>query len=369
MNFINILLGISSVLLVSVSGMSTNLRGADMDHGKNSTESSIIDRFPHSFGIFEEFIRKHGKKYETIEELEKRYSIFKENVEIIREHYMSGPHKYDLGITHFADLTTDEFKALNRLGEYRDETLEFGNSYCEKFQSKESTVPESWDWREHNAVTPVKNQGQCGSCWSFSATGAMEGAWSVKHNKLVSLSEQQLVDCSLGSPYGNHGCNGGLMDYAFGYAMEHSMCLEDEYPYFSGDTKKNGACNYDKDDCASTDIIISDCIDVTKNNQVHLKEAVSTQPVSIAIEADTKVFQLYTGGVLTSDACGTKLDHGVLIVGYGVSSDEEKTMYWTVKNSWGPTWGDKGYIKIERSESTSDPGICGIAMQPSFPEA
>ncbi len=369
MNLINILLGISSLLFISVAGMDTNLRGTKMIHGTNLTESAVIERFPHTFGIFEEYMHKHGKKYETLEELEKRYTIFKENVEIIREHYMSGPHKYELGITHFADLTTDEFKAMNRLGEYKDESLTFGKSYCEKFKSVDTNVADSWDWRDHNAVTSVKNQGQCGSCWSFSATGAMEGAWSVKNNKLISLSEQQLVDCSLGSPYGNHGCNGGLMDNAFGYAMEHSMCLEDEYAYFSGDTKKNGACEYDKDGCASSNIMMSDCIDVTKNNQVHLKEAVSTQPVSIAIEADTKVFQLYTGGVLTSDACGTKLDHGVLIVGYGVDTDDDKTMYWTVKNSWGPTWGDKGYIKIERSESTNDAGICGIAMQPSYPEA
>ena len=145
------------------------------------------------------------------------------------------------------------------------------------------------------------------------------------------------------------------MDSAFQYAKDNGMCLETAYPY----TATGG-------DCQKCDPVvqISGCVDVTKNNQIALKEAVSRGPVSIAIEADKKAFQLYTSGVLTGDACGTNLDHGVLIAGYG---EESGTAYWLVKNSWGPTWGDNGYIKIERSDSTSDKGVCGIAMQPSFP--
>ena len=137
------------------------------------------------------------------------------------------------------------------------------------------------------------------------------------------------------------------------------MCTETEYPYTSGTSKTNGDC----EDCAS-EVSISSCVDVTPNNELHLKEATSMGPVSVAIEADTKVFQMYESGVITSDACGTKLDHGVLVVGYG---EESGTEYWLVKNSWSPTWGDNGYVKIERSDSTNDPGICGIAMQPSYP--
>ena len=181
----------------------------------------------------------------------------------------------------------------------------------------------------------------------------MEGAWAISKGSLVSLSEQQLVDCS--KSYGNHGCNGGLMDNAFQYAKDNGMCTESSYPY----TAKGGDCQK-----CTTVVQISGCTDVTKNNQVDLKEAVSKGPVSIAIEADTKAFQLYTSGVFTSDSCGTNLDHGVLIVGYGVENNIE---YWLVKNSWGPSWGDQGYIKIERSDSTDDPGVCGIAMQPSYP--
>lgn len=207
-------------------------------------------------------------------------------------------------------------------------------------------------------MTPVKNQGQCGSCWSFSASGAMEGAWAIRTNDIVSISEQQLVDCS--KKYGNLGCKGGLMDNAFQYAINTGMCSEESYPYTSGVTQSGGSCQ----SCKPV-VTINACADVPPNNQVALKEAVAlVGPVSIALDAETKLFQSYKNGVITSDSCGTTLDHGVLIVGYG---EEDGVKYWLVKNSWGASWGDDGYIKIERSESTNDAGICGIAMQPSFP--
>jgi C1A family cysteine protease len=312
-----------------------------------SSVTSAFNETEHHWSSFQKFINHFDKSYPSFVEFEKRFEVFKSNMEYIREQNAQ-PHSYTLGVTPFADLTESEFSLFN--GIRTGGPLSTG---CAKFQSSNNNVPASYDWRDHGAVTPVKDQGQCGSCWSFSATGAMEGAWAISKGSLVSLSEQQLVDCS--KSYGNHGCNGGLMDDAFQYAKDNGMCLESAYPY----TAKGGDCQK----CEAV-VSISGCVDVTKNNQVNLKEAVSNGPVSIAIEADTKAFQLYTSGVLTGDACGTNLDHGVLIVGYGADAGTE---YWLVKNSWGPSWGDGGYIKIGRSDSTNDPGVCGIAMQPSYP--
>jgi C1A family cysteine protease len=227
---------------------------------------------------------------------------------------------------------------------------------CDVYTASSNVLlPSSVDWRQKGAVSSVKDQGQCGSCWTFSSTGAIEGSWAIAKGQLLDLSEQQLVDCATGFKYGSHGCNGGQMEGAFKYVIENGQCTELSYPYLA----KDGACQK----CQSS-VTMSRCYDVKPNDQLSLKSAVSKQPVAVAIEADTFYFQSYSSGVLTSDKCGTKLDHGVLAVGYGTENGND---YWLVKNSWGTSWGDKGYVKIGRSDSTNDPGICGIAMQPSYP--
>ena len=302
---------------------------------------------------FMEFMVKHGKSYSTQDILDQRFEVFSDNLKYA-EMMNSVQSNYTLGVTPYADLTITEFK-----NSHSSSSWSLSSRKCNTFSpSKTAVVPKSLDWRENNAVTDVKDQGQCGSCWSFSATGAMEGAWAISKGQLISLSEQQLVDCSTGISYGNKGCNGGLMDSAFNYAIKYGMCAEETYTYAAVDQTCQTSCQ--------PVVTISDCKDVPSNNQIALQQAVAIGPVSIAIEADTRTFQLYTGGVITSEACGTNLDHGVLIVGYGDDA-ATKTPYWLVKNSWGSSWGEDGYVKIERSDSQNDAGVCGIAMQPSFP--
>jgi len=313
-----------------------------------------------AYPTFDQFLERfdiiyHGNEYHS------RNSIYNDNIRSIEEHN-NADNNFNLTINGFTDLKSNELPKgffqnhktgwgidLDRLGK---------TNGCNKFNIKydAGSLPDSIDWRDSNAVTEVKNQGQCGSCWSFSSAGAMEGSWAIATGKLLNLSEQQLMDCSM--KYGNMACNGGLMDNAFDYAIDNGMCSYEEDPY----TAVRASCDLNCEKVAQ----FSECIDVTPANQLDLKAAVAQQPVSIAIEADTTAFQFYSGGVLDSPKCGTNLDHGVLIVGYGTQDDVD---YWLVKNSWGDTWGENGYIKIKRSDSTNDVGICGIASCPSYPVA
>jgi len=217
------------------------------------------------------------------------------------------------------------------------------------------TLPASIDWVTKGAVTPVKNQGECGSCWAFSTTGSLEGANFVQNGKLESLSEQQFVDCA--ASYGTNGCNGGMMDDAFKFAENTAICTEDSYPYRG----RVGNC-LTCDTNGLTSGAVTGYKDVATDSQEDLMSAVAQQPVSIGIEADQKVFQLYKGGVL-SGMCGAKIDHGVLVVGYG--TDATGGDYWKVKNSWDVSFGEDGYVRLARGKEGA--GECGILTTPSYP--
>jgi len=300
-----------------------------------------------------DFVNTFKKAYSKEEELMRR-AIFQVNFEFIQVENAKG-HTYTLGVTEFADMTRQEFSKTH-LGLRRGSKAFAGLPYLGRHQVSNQTLPATVDWTKEGAVTPVKNQQQCGSCWAFSSTGSLEGAWKIASGSLVSLSEQQLVDCS--GSFGNQGCNGGEMDDAFQYAETVPFCTEDSYPY----TAVDGTCAASTCTTGVPKGGVVGFKDVTPGDYAALQDAVAQQPVSVAIEADQSVFQLYTGGVVTGDSCGTNLDHGVLAVGYG---SESGTDYWLVKNSWGPSWGDNGYVKLQRGQSGN--GECGIQMDPSYP--
>jgi C1A family cysteine protease len=292
--------------------------------------------------LYREWMKKYNKVY-GLGEATMRFALWNKAYDFAQEHNAKGL-SWTCGVNQFSDLTKEEFSAMylgynwNPNRERRVQLLD------------ETNVATTVDWRTQGAVTPIKNQGQCGSCWSFSTTGSLEGLHFINNGTLLSFSEQQLVDCS--SSYGNDGCNGGLMDDAFKYVEAKGIELESTYPY----TGTNGTCKYS---ASKTVFKNTGYSDVTVNSPTQLQAAVNKGPVSIAIEADQSAFQQYTSGIISSN-CGTNLDHGVLIVGYGSN-------YWIVKNSWGTSWGLQGYVNIATGTQNSGKGVCGINSDPSYP--
>lgn len=304
--------------------------------------------------LFENWRKEHGKIYESDEEREHRFRIFADNFAFVTEHNRLGNHSYTLALNAFADLTHHEFRtAYLGFGLGRGKTpVRHGKGSL--FAGYGGGEPDAVDWREKGAVTKVKDQGSCGDCWAFSATGAIEGINKIVTGTLVSLSEQELCDCDRSF---NTGCNGGLMDYAFKWVIDNKgIDTEEDYPYQSADK----ICLKNK--LTRRVVSIDGYTDVPPNNEKLLLKAVAQQPVSVGICGSQRVFQLYSKGIF-SGPCSTSLDHAVLIVGYGTENGKD---YWIVKNSWGTRWGMSGYMHMLRNSGDVN-GICGINMMPSFP--
>lgn len=315
--------------------------------------SASVDSAEIAQDAWQSFLYMYKKDYSnSYEEYSRRQEIFYSNLKVIERHnflHSLGLKSYKLGVNQYADMELKEFIS-QMTGFRRGNKTSTGSTHLPP--NVPFTLPSTVDWRDKGYVTPVKDQKQCGSCWAFSATGAVEGQHFRKLGKLVSLSEQNLVDCS--TSYGNHGCNGGLMDNAFKYIKENGgIDTEESYPYEA----KDGKCRYSSSKIGAT---VSGHMDV-KPGEDNLQEAVaSVGPISVAIDANHQSFQLYHSGVYDEPDCTENLDHGVLAVGYG---SEDGKDYWLVKNSWGLGWGDKGYIKMARNKENQ----CGIALMASYP--
>ncbi|CAG9569404.1 cathepsin L-like protease [Leishmania major strain Friedlin] len=286
--------------------------------------------------LFEEFKRTYQRAYGTLTEEQQRLANFERNLELMREHQARNPHAR-FGITKFFDLSEAEFAAryLNGAAYFAAAKQHAGQHY-RKARADLSAVPDAVDWREKGAVTPVKNQGACGSCWAFSAVGNIESQWAVAGHKLVRLSEQQLVSCD----HVDNGCGGGLMLQAFEWVLRNmngTVFTEKSYPYVSG--------NGDVPECSNSSELapgarIDGYVSMESSERVMAAWLAKNGPISIAVDASS--FMSYHSGVLTS-CIGEQLNHGVLLVGYNMTGE---VPYWVIKNSWGKDWGEKGYVRV-----------------------
>ncbi|CAA2974087.1 vignain-like [Olea europaea subsp. europaea] len=319
----------------------------DFHEKELETEERLLD-------LYERW-RSYHTVSTNLDEKHRRFNVFKANARYVHN-FNKQDKPYKLKLNKFADMTSHEFRSVYAGSKIKHHRMLRGSQGNGTFMyANVESVPPSVDWRKKGAVTDIKDQGQCGSCWAFSTVVAVEGINQIRTNNLVSLSEQELVDCDNTE---NQGCNGGLMDSAFDFIKKNGgITTEKNYPY----TAKDGRCNYKKENSAA--VTIDGHEDVPANDEDALLKAVANQPVSVAIDAGGSDFQFYSEGVFEGN-CGTELDHGVAIVGYGTTLDGTK--YWIVKNSWGPEWGEKGYIRMERGVKAKE-GLCGIAIEPSYP--
>jgi cathepsin L len=294
---------------------------------------------------FMQYITQHNKSYGTVEEFEYRKALFAIIDDAITEINSTEGNTWTAGHNKFSDWSHEEFSKMHG---YIPETHTY---------TKATILPEtnadSVNWVVAGATTPVKDQGQCGSCWAFSSTGALEGSHFLTSGSMISFSEQQLVDCVNLC----FGCGGGNQSIAFRYYKTHNAQTEASYAY----TATNGSCVYNA--TSNTGVNVPSYTMVTGSDVAQMKAALVQQPLSVSIEADTAVFQTYTSGILNSSLCGTTLDHAVLAVGWGTENGQE---YWIIKNSWSVSWGENGFIRLAIVDGL---GICGVQTSPLYPTA
>jgi len=353
------------------SSIPTSLTVADVDATATATNGDKLicmkvhiqgETFVEPTQLWGEWKQKYSKTYETVAEEELRFRVFTENIAYI-DRVNAENRSYRLGQNEFTDMEASEF--ASKFTGLKRPTSIFGDSPSLGFHTAgvDEVLADRIDWREQGAVTPIKNQGTCGSCWAFSAIGTLEGANKIATGNLVSLSEQQLVNCAhgqAGKPC--MGCLGGNMDMGLKYATSNHICTEESFPY-SGWLGMVKGCGKVKS-CTSgiPQGGVTGYKEVNHNSMTDLMSAVQKTPVSIGIEADQASFQHYTGGVVDQN-CGSKVDHGVLAIGYG--TDSVHGDYWLVKNSWGASWGEHGTVRLKRG--VAGPGECGILSQPCYP--
>jgi KDEL-tailed cysteine endopeptidase len=294
---------------------------------------------------FMAYITEFNKSYTSVAEFEHRFAQFARNRDIVIAHNALPDVSFLLGFNMMSDWTEEEYKSILT---YQPEELIANDGFD---ASANTAVPNAVNWVTAGAVTAIKNQGQCGSCWAFSSIASMESAHKIASGKLVSMSEQHLVDCNTSV----NGCNGGNTGSSFNYFKTHYTMTEASYPYKA----VQGTCKYNA--TTNTGVKCTGSTNVTANSAAALKTAVNRGPVSVAIEADKSVFQSYKSGIFNSTACGTNLDHATNVVGWGTANGVD---YWLMRNSWGTTWGESGYMRIQIVDGV---GICGIQKAANYP--
>ena len=311
--------------------------------GINQATTSAIEMSPEEV-IFHYFKRTHRKFYFNDDEHNFRFNVWKANRAQIMQHNANPERSYNMEINMFSDLTTEEFLAYYTGANYQELMPEEEEEHTVYFDEEVELESTTIDWSKKGVVTGVKNQGHCGSCWAFSATGALEGVYKLKHGSLKSFSEQQLVDCSTSE--GNHGCSGGLPSKAFTYVESKPIEQESDYSY-SG---KDGSCHYSKSKGVTT---IKNYSRVSSSDK-QILSALSGRPLSVGLDATP--LQHYSSGIVDG-GCSTHHNHATLMVGYKSSENA-----WKVKNSWGSGWGENGYFRIKAGANT-----CGIQTQVAYP--